>query len=124
MIVKCIDILNAIEPIKGIMNKPFPARTAFNIARLARELEKEYDLLIETRKKIIYKYAKKNEKNELVIENDLIQIQDELQEKCRKELQDFSLMEIELNVSSLKQEDFNELDFTPSQILSLMPFFE
>ena len=55
------DILNSAETFREISNKSVPVKTAFRIARLIRELDKENATFDESRRKIVEKYAERDE---------------------------------------------------------------
>ena len=63
------EIFNAVPFLREISNKEFPSSTAFKIARLIRELDKEIELFEIERTKIIYKNCEKdNNGNPVLLE--------------------------------------------------------
>lgn len=119
------DILNSSETFREISTKSVPVKTAFRIARLIRELDKENVTFDESRRKIIEKYAERDENGGMkqTDEGNVILQQDKINE-CNNEMLDLLNTEIEINVDKLHVDDLGDIELTPAQTLSLEAFIE
>lgn len=119
------DILNSSETFREISTKSVPVKTAFRIARLIRELDKENVTFDESRRKIIEKYAERDENGGMkqTDEGNVILQQDKINE-CNSEMLDLLNTEIEINVDKLHVDDLGDIELTPAQTLSLEAFIE
>mgnify|MGYP006989001954 CR=1 FL=1 len=118
------DILNNNETFRGIYEKPMSARTAFKVARLIRELEKENNTFDKSRIDIIMKYAERDEEGNVIEGNGQVQIAPEYLDDFHNELNDLLNTEITVNAEKLSVEDFDNMQLTPKQILDLEKFIE
>lgn len=119
------DILNSAETIREISNKSVPVKTAFRIARLIRELDKENATFDESRRKIVEKYAERDEAGGMKQTEDgnVILQQDKIAE-CNGEMIDLLNTTIEINAEKLHIEDLGDIELTPTQMLGLEAFIE
>lgn len=128
--VKLSDILNSEETLKKCINISMKGKLAYQIARIAREVEKETALFETERNKLVEKYAERDENNNFKMnDKEQIYIDAKSKEKIQqftKELNDLIIdTEVELNVKKIKLEDLTEQkDFTPKDFNNLMPFIE
>ena len=118
------DILNNIEIFKTISEKILPIKTAYKIARLLRELNHESTLFDESRHKIIEKYAERTETGEIKMDDNNVSIQPNLIQQCNQELIDLLNTVLEINANKISLNDLEDIELSPSQILSLEPFIE
>ena len=119
------DILNSIPIFRNISNQPLPIKIAYQVARLIRELDKESTTFDESRRKIIEKYAERDESGEYKLTEDgNIIIKPEDIEMCNREMTELLETSIEINVEPLNINNFTATELTPAQMLSLEPFFD
>ncbi len=119
------DILNNLEIFREISNKAVPVKTAFRIARLIRELDKESSTFDESRRKIIETYGEYDENGALKQdENGNIIIKPEEVNNCNREIIDLLNTTIEINCDKINIADFGEIELTPAQVLGLENFIE
>ena len=82
-LIGCTDALNE------LIKKPLKIRTAYKIARLAREIQKELELFNSAKISLVRKYGEQDEKGELAVnENNDFQIKKEYKDIFIKEFQD------------------------------------
>ena len=81
------QLMNSVEVIQKLINSPTPlsAKVSYQIIRIAREVESEYNLFQKSRTELIEKYAKKDENQKPILENDRYQIVPDEQEDFTKE---------------------------------------
>ena len=122
--VKLSEVINGIDTMKYLMDVFLSAKTAYKVAKLAQEMEKELKLFSDAREKLIRKYANKDENGELIVdENNQITVAPENVENYQKELNELLETEVKFEVNKI---GINELtnDISPNRIISLMPLIE
>lgn len=94
---------------------------AYQIARIATAVEKEYNLYNEERNKVVLKGAVKDEKGEIVKnEDDTYNITRE----CNDELNEMLKVKIQIPCSQIKISDFETLNQTPTIMMAMLPFIK
>jgi len=123
--VKIQDIVNAIETFNIMSNKEMPIKTSFKVARIAKELDKEYQLFNETRRKAIETYGEKDENGELKIDDkgNVALIQDKI-ETFSAEMNELLNNEVSLNTAPFTLSELEGITLTPAQTSTLLPFVE
>ena len=119
------EIVDSSDTMKKLSQKSLKGKTAYYVARLLREVDKELTLFNETRGNLIKKYGEKDEKGELKIdENGNCKFIPEKIEKFYSEMDDILNNIIELNANKIELKDLEDLDFTPIEMVVLEPFIE
>ena len=119
------DMLNSMEPLKKLSAYQLKTKIAYQIARLMREINKEYELFQKTRQNLAMKYAEKNEKNEIIInENGNYKIRNDKINICNEEIAELLNTKIVLNVEPINLEDIENTECTPTEIFALMPLIQ
>ena len=114
------DLLNVIPVLRELLNKPFKGATAFKLARLMRELDKETTLFEESRQKLAEKYGERDENGGLVFgENGNIQLQADKLEECNAEMLGLLNTAIEVNADKIPMEAFDDIDLAPAQVMAI-----
>ena len=118
------EIIESIDAFKEIVKFPLKAKIAYQVARLAREIEKEHGLFQEKRTELIKKYADKNEKGELIINsNNQFTVAEKNVEVFKKELGELLDNKVELNAQKIKLDDF-DCEINTQQMMALMPYLD
>lgn len=119
------NILNNIKTFQQLSEESLPIKTAFCIARLIRELDKENAVFEDCRKKIIEKYAEKTETNEIKTDlRDNIIIQKEYLEEFNKEILDLLETVVNINAEKIELDNIENIKLTPAQAIALEPFLK
>lgn len=119
------DILNNAEIFRELSTKSLPVKTAFKVARLIRELDKENTTFDESRRQIIEKYAERDENG--IIKQTAegnIQLQQDKIEECNNELVELLNTTIEINVDKISIDALGDIQITPAQMINLEAFIE
>lgn len=125
MTVTLNTIMNSTEVLQQLLNINFPARTAYKIARLLAEIEKEQEIVHKTRTQLIDKYGQKDENGKFILnEEKNIQLKPDCVEKFNQELMELLETNIELTSPYLKLEELEIANFTPQQMYMLMPYIQ
>ena len=118
------DIINSVDPLKEFITFPLKAKVAYQVARLVREIEKEYNLFQERRSAAIHKFADKDKNDEVKVdENGQIHVAKENVETFTKEINELLESKVELNAEKIKLNDLN-CDVSSQMMINLMPFIE
>lgn len=114
------EIFNAVPFLREISNKEFPSSTAFKIARLIRELDKEIELFEVERTKIIYKNCEKDHNgNPVLLEGGNIKLLEHKIEEVTTELNTLFKNQVEINAEKIPILAFNSIELTPEQAINL-----
>ena len=118
-LVECTETLNE------LIQKPLKIRTAYKIARLAREIQKELELFETTKVSLVKKYGELDENgNPVILENGNYKIKNESSKEFLAEYQDMLTQKISLNIEPLSLEELEEERFTPQEISSIIDFIK
>ncbi len=118
------DILNNNDIFRQVYQSPMPARTAFKIARLIRELEKENTTFNESRDKILEKYAMRDDNGAMMQEDNQVMISPDRAEDFQKEIDSLLKTSVEINADKLTLDDLADVSLSPKQIIDLGNFLE
>lgn len=119
------EIIDGINVLKEVSMKQLPGRAAFQLARILREVEKEYTLFQKNRQALIEKYGEKGENGVLLLdEEQKYHINKEDILIFNKEIDDLINSLVGLNVNQISLEDLESETFTPQQMMVLEPFIE
>ena len=117
-------ILNNNDIFRQVYQSPMPARTAFKIARLIRELEKENTTFNESRDKILEKYAMRDDNGAMMQEDNQVMISPDRAEDFQKEIDSLLKTSVEINADKLTLDDLADVSLSPKQIIDLGNFLE
>lgn len=117
------QLMESVEVIQKLINSstPLSAKISYQIIRIAREVESEYNLFQKSRIELIQKYAVKDTNNKAIIVDDKYQIIPEEQEQFSKEYEELMNSSIQMNIEPLKIEEIN-LMLTPLEWMEIEPF--
>lgn len=116
-IVECADIM------RELSTKTLKGRAAFKVARLLRELEKEFTLFNEKRMDLIKEYAQKDENGEMKSdENGNVTLDQDRLTEFYQNLEELLNAEVEINADKIDSDDLNDIEMTPAQIINLEEF--
>ena len=125
MKVKCGIILNAVQVINELAEKPMKISLAAKLLRLSDDLQKESEFIDKQRRTIIERYGKKDENGELIIDEGNITFEGENANKVQEELKDLGELEFEITDRNITQKDLedNDIELTLSQLAILENFY-
>lgn len=119
------NIVESADIMRELSTKTLKGRAAFRVARLLRELEKEFTLFNEKRVELIREYAQKDENGEIKSdENGNVTLEPERLNEFYQKLEELLNTEVEINAEKISIDDFGDVDFTPAQIINLEAFIE
>lgn len=119
------EVFNAMPILQELADKDLTIKTSFVIARIIIEVEKEYNLFQEQRKKMFDKYVEKNEDGNFKIdENNNYIIKPGLAQLFNSEMNELLQTAVELNCNFINLEDIQDLCMSPRAVTGLLPFIK
>ena len=115
------DLLSANPVLHTLRGKSMVGPGAFAVARLIREVQKELETYDQSRMEIIEQYAEKDENGQMKVVEGNAQIKPNKLEECKLKIHECASQEVELNVSPLIPEWFNEINLTADEAMVLEP---
>ena len=127
MKVKSAIIVNGLQTILSLAEKPMPVGLAAKMLRLANDLNKENDIIEKQRRLILEKYADKDEQGQLIINNGNVSFKENnnLQE-AQKELDELANLEVEITDRNITEDELIKanLELTLNQFSALQNFIQ
>lgn len=117
-------LVNCTQALNELIKKPLKIRTAYKIARLAREVSKELELFNNTKNSLIQKYGEHDENNNLITENNNYKIREDKRKEFVEEYQDMMQQTIQLNIEPITLKELEDEKFTPQEISNIIDFIE
>ena len=126
MIATTIDSLLTIKPIlQKLANTSMSAKEAFQVLKMLKLIDKEYESIETVQKQMLDKYGDRNEeggfnsdeKGNFIIKKDLIN-------DYVKEMQTFLNEKIELSCSKIPMDILEKIELTPAQMMMIEDFVE
>ena len=120
------EMINIYGTLNELMSKNFSGKNAFNIARLARELNKELETFDQARKQVVDKYTLRDSAgNPVADEQGNIKVIPDKVEECNQDFSTLLNSQLELNAPKLDESILTEIgDITPAQAMALEPIID
>lgn len=118
------EMIDSIETLQLILDKPMKARLSYKIARIIEEVEKENLKYINIRKKLIEKYGEYDDNNNLIKENEQYKIATEKISSFNEELLELLNTKISFLLNEIELNDIETLELSPRQILKIKNYIK
>ena len=119
------ELIESIPVLRELGGKQLRSKTAFRVARLMREVQKESDAFEEQRIALVRKYGAKDENGNLSVdENGNNYIEPEHVSDFNSELTELLNNTITVSGDKLNLDDLGDETFTPAQMLNFSAFLE
>lgn len=120
------EMINIYGTLNELMSKNFSGKNAFNIARLARELNKELETFDQARKQVVDKYTlRDSDGNPVMDEQGNIKVIPDKVEECNQDFSTLLNSQLEINAPKLDESILTEIgDITPAQAMALEPIID
>lgn len=118
------DILNFIDIYSYLCEKEINFKLSYTIYKIFCECEKQLDFYRNEMKKIIEKYGERDDKNNLIVQDGEVKIQEDFIDECQNRIDELNNVEIFLNANFIQIEDLRSLSLTPKALGVLMYFIE
>lgn len=125
MKVKSGIIVNGLQTIIDLAEKPMPVSLAAKMLRLAENLNKENELIEKQRRLILEKYADKDSNGTLIVNNGNVSFNDNTNlTAAQKELDELANLEVEITDRGITEDELSKanLQLTISQLAVLNNF--
>jgi len=123
--VKSGIIVNGLQTIIDLAEKPMPVSLAAKMLRLAENLNKENELIEKQRRLILEKYADKDSNGTLIVNNGNVSFNDNTNlTAAQKELDELANLEVEITDRGITENELSKanLQLTISQLAVLNNF--
>ena len=118
------EIIEGTELLGQLSTKPLKSKAAYQVGRILREVQNEFNLYNEKRIALLEKYAEKNEGGKPIIEDGNYKLSQEDIIKINEEHNELIDTKVSINANALQLSLIDEESFTPTEMLKLMPFIE
>jgi len=120
--IKQEELVNIVVGLTDIITQPLPIKAAYWLKKLAGKIEKKAKDFEKARMAIIGKYGKRDDKGQLVIENNNYTISD--RETFDKEMFNLRNREIEVEFNEIPLSIFGNANVTPASLIALDKFID
>lgn len=127
MKVKSGIIVNGLQTILNLAEKPMPVNLAAKMLRLAEDLNKENTLIEKQRRLILEKYADKDDSGELIVNDGNVSFKDNINlAAAQQELDELANLDVEIIDRNITEQELIEanLQLTISQLAILNNFLD
>lgn len=120
--------LSQVEPLKNTLSilsqKNLPLRLAYKISKFTDQLEKDSLFFTEKFKEIIFKYAERDENNEIILDGENVRVKSDKISEAEKELEELNNIETSGEDIFFTLEELENLEIKPSELQGLLPFIK
>lgn len=127
MKIKSAIIVNGLQTILSLAEKPMPVSLAAKMLRLANDLNKENDLIEKQRRLILEKYGDKDGQGQLVINNGNVSFKENNNlQAAQNELNELANLEVEITDRNITEDELIKanLELTLNQLSVLQNFIQ
>ena len=126
MIKTTIDNLLSVKPfLQQLAGMEMRARDGFIVLRMLKALDKEYEIIETTQRKLYDNYCEKNEDGTYKInEEGNLLLKPETINEFNEEITAFLATEVKIDCEKLNVNLIEELQFSPAQLLKMETFFD
>jgi len=117
MILQLKEITPMLMALSGILEKELPAKTAYWLARAQKGLVSEFEPFEAARKKLVNRYAKKDETGEAIVDGDHFVVED--MDALNAEFAELSDQEVEIKYNPISIEQLGDINIKPVDVLRL-----
>lgn len=123
---KLKDVLDSMPVLKQLGERQLRGRVAYNIAKIMKQVENEFNLFNDARQQVIEKYGEKDDNGELKINeetNEYVFTPENLK-SVSEELNMLLDQSVSINANKIKVEDLDTLGFTPVEMVAIEGYIE
>lgn len=114
-------IVNSINILGELNNAKLPIKVAYAITKNVNKINSEIKPYNIEKLKLLDKYAEKNEKGEIIIENGHFKIKEECVENWNKEIKELLEIENEIDIHMIKLDDLlnSNYNISPAELSAI-----
>ena len=126
MIETTVASLITIKPVlQQLANTEMPARESFKILRMLKNIDKEYEVIESTQRKMLEAYGEKDENgNYIPDEHGGLKIKMDCMTVFTEEMNSLLATKVELDCNKLSLDLLDKMYLTPNQLLKMEDFIE
>ena len=126
MIETTVSSLLAIKPVlQQLANTELPARDSFTVLRMLKVIDKEYETIEATQRKMLEAYGDRDENGNYKFDgHGGIMIKEESAELFATEMDQLLSTQVNLEINPIKIDLLDKLQLTPNQLLKMEEFIE
>lgn len=121
---KLLSIENLYIVTKSFQEKEMPIKLSYKFSKIFDSIESDYQFFLSQLRKILDKYAERDENGEFIQKDGHIPFKKDCFELAEKALNDLYETEITLPKISFTLDELEGLDIKPFELKALLPFIE
>jgi len=115
MKMKLVDIKNAEEPLKKIMNKELNIKAAYKVSKVLKIVNSEMTAIEQSRVKLVHKYQEKQEDGS-------IRVASGKEQQFMNEFVEFLQTDIDIDFVPISIDDLDGISLTPADMIGIDKF--
>ena len=126
MTLKMYQITDLPSFLEKVNAQKLPFKTSYKIALLMQEVEKHINFYQEQFRNLLTEYGKKDENGNLMPTEDGqgVLLAEETMTEAYTKLAELRELDVELSDTTFSPDDFDKVELTPEEMISIMPFIE
>lgn len=121
---KLSSIENLYTILKSFQEKEMPIKLSYKFSKIFDSIESDYQFFFSQLRKILDKYAEKDEEGNFIQKDGHIPLKKETFDLAEKALNDLYETEITLPKITFTLDELEELNIKPFELKALLPFIE
>lgn len=121
---KLSSIENLYTALKSFQEKEMPIKLSYKFSKIFSSIESDYQFFFSQLRKILDKYAEKDENGEFIQNEGTIPFKKDCFELAEKALNDLYETEITLPKVTFTLDELEGIDIKPFELKALLPFIE
>ena len=126
MQIKMQDILGYTAFYEAVKEQKMPVKTAYKLAKIAKEVENELSFYQEKLRKIILDYSLLDEEGNPIMTEDGqgVKIREGSEQECNAAMEELQAIEVTIGKYNLTLEELDSLEISLTEMGYIMPFIE
>lgn len=115
------ELESKVNILRKLSNMKLPVKVSYAIAKNIKEIDRELNILLDEKMKLIKEYALKDENGNPKVENGKYLFNDEEKEECNSKYAELLEIEVELKLMEINTYDLinSEAELTPNDLIQL-----
>lgn len=115
------ELESKVNILRNLSNMKLPVKVSYAIAKNIKEIDRELNILLDEKMKLIKEYALKDENGNPKVKNGKYLFNDEEKEECNSKYAELLEIEVELKLMEINTEDLinSDVELTPNDLIQL-----
>lgn len=115
------ELESKVNTLRKLSNMKLPVKISYAIAKNIKEIDKELNIFLEEKMKLIKEYALKDEYGNPKVENNQYIFPDGKEEECNSKYAELLDIEVELNLREVNANDLinSEVELTANELMEI-----